>query len=266
MLTPAVEEGLALVRTQTDRLLADLRALAPAQWQAPTVCAPWPVAAVAAHLAVGAEYFSAAIRRALSGEQDPGRTAAEREAAIAQLVAQGPTAIIEALASAADRFELTIRSVPPLKLDTPALHNHGPRPIRWFVVHRLGEVVVHRWDIGAAIGRPAPPDEDAAAFLVPTLLEVNLPVWYTRGPRGRGRLRLVVRERSPRAWLLDADGERLRAIWHGEGGAPRVDLGAPDLVLVLYGRLSLPELAAAGRLQAHGAGAVELFASLLGPP
>jgi uncharacterized protein (TIGR03083 family) len=266
MLTPAVEEGLALVRAQTDGLLAELRALAPAEWQAATACAPWDVAAVAAHLAMGADFFITAIRRALSGEPGPTRSPAEREAAIAQLAAQGPAAIVEALANAADRFELTIRSVPPLKLDTLALHTHGPRPIRWFVVHRLGEVVVHRWDIGAAIGRPTPPAEDAAVFLVPTLLEVNLPVWYTRGPRGRGQLRLVVRARTPHAWLLDADGERLRAIWHGEGVVPRVDLSAPDLVLVLYGRQRLADLAAGGRLQAHGAGAVELLAGLLGPP
>jgi uncharacterized protein (TIGR03083 family) len=266
MLTPSVEDGLALLRAQTDGLLAELRALTPAQWRATTPCAPWDVAAVAAHLAVGADYFITAVRRALHGAPGAERTPAERAAAIAQLAARGPAAIVEALANAADRFELTVRSVPPLKLDTPALHNHGPRPIRWFVVHRLGEVVVHRWDIGAAIGRPTPPAEDAAAFLVPTLLEVNLPVWYTRGPRGRGQVRLVVRERTPRAWLLDADGERLRAIWHGEGVVPRVDLSAPDLVLVLYGRLHLADLVAAGRVQAHGPDAVERFASLLGPP
>src|SRR5438045_930866 len=135
---PGIDEGLRLVRAESEALLAELRALDPADWRHPSNCPPWDVAMLVAHVA-------------------------------------------------------------------------------------------------------------AAGYLLPTMLEVNLPVLYTRGARGRGRLRVVTREQPPRAWLIEADGETLAARPAADGDAPALKLGAGDLGLLFYGREPLATLLASGR-------------------
>src|SRR5258707_746945 len=50
---PGIDEGLRLVRAESEALLADLRALGPADWRHPSNCPPWDVAMVAAHVSRG---------------------------------------------------------------------------------------------------------------------------------------------------------------------------------------------------------------------
>ena len=96
------------------------------------------------------------------------------------------------------------------------------------------------------------------------MLEVNLPVLYTRGARGQGRLRLVTREQPPRAWLVEADGEALRATRDG-ADAPAVTISPGDLGLLVYGRVPLATLVASGRATAEP-DAAAVIPSLLGNP
>src|SRR2546430_16392838 len=54
---PGIDEGLRLVRAESEALLADLRALGPADWRHPSNCPPWDVAMVAAHVSSGGGVF-----------------------------------------------------------------------------------------------------------------------------------------------------------------------------------------------------------------
>jgi hypothetical protein len=92
-------------------------------------------------------------------------------------------------------------------------------------------------------------------------------VLYTRGVRGRGRVRLATREDPPRAWLLEADGEALRVRSGGEDGAPTVVVDVVDLGLLVYGRATLAAQERAGRAQLRGdRAAADILPTLLGNP
>jgi len=173
--------------------------------------------------------------------------------------------MIAVLEANTDYFEALFDRLDAAQLDTLAFHHHGLRPARWFLAHRLAEVVFHRWDVQASLGRAGWVSDAAVGYFLPIMLEVNLPVLYTRGARGRGRLRLQTREQPPRAWLVQADGTALRATPDGAADAPSVTLGPGDLGLLVYGRLPLATLIASGRATADP-DAAALVPSLLGNP
>jgi uncharacterized protein (TIGR03083 family) len=262
---PEIDEGLRLVRAESEALLADLRALSPADWQRPSNCPPWDVAMVVAHVSSGGEFFCSNIERGLAGVHTPAQSREERAAGAARLAAEGPAAIMATLVANTDQFERCVDRLDAAQLDTLAFHNHGLRPVRWFVYHRLAELIFHRWDVQASLGRATVPDDGAVGYLLPTMLEVNLPVLYTRGARGRGRLRVETREQPPRSWLIEADGETLAARPAATGDAPTLRLGAGDLGLLFYSREPLAALLGAGRATADGE-AVALVPTLLGNP
>jgi uncharacterized protein (TIGR03083 family) len=261
---PWVAEGLRLLRAESEALLADLRALKPADWARPSNCPPWDVATLVAHVTSGAEFHYSSVERGLAGRRTSASSREERMAVAARLAAEGPARMIAVLEANTDYFEALFDRLDAAQLDTLAFHNHGLRPARWFVPHRLAEVVFHRWDVQASLGRATPPDDATVGYFLPIMLEVNLPVLYTRGARGRGRLRLVTREQPPRAWLVEADGAALRATPDG-ADAPSVTISPGDLGLLVYGRVPLATLVASGRATAD-ADAVAVVPSLLGNP
>jgi uncharacterized protein (TIGR03083 family) len=260
-----IDQGLRLVRAESEALLAELRALSPAEWRHPSNCPPWDVALLVAHVSSGGEFFCSNIERGLAGVHTPAQSREERAAAAGRLAGAGPERIMATLVANTDQFEALVDRLDAAQLDTLAFHNHGLRPVRWFVFHRLAELIFHRWDVQASLGRATVPDDGAVGYLLPTMLEVNLPVLYTRGARGCGRLRVVTREQPPRAWLIEADGEALTARPAADGDAPALRLGAGDLGLLFYGREPLATLLASGRATADAA-AVALVPSLLGNP
>ena len=263
---PRVSEGLAHVRRETAGLLAELQALAPPDWTRPSNCPPWDVQTLAAHVANGDEFYTSSIRRGLAGDPTPALSREERTAQVQALAAAGPPRILAELRASADRFAAFYAALTAAQLDTLAFHNHGLRPARWFVTHRLGEVAFHAWDLRTSLGQVATLDAATIAYLLPTMLEVNLPVLYERGARGRGRLCLATRERTPRAWQLEADGETLRVQPAPDGAdAPTLTLAAADLGLLLYGRVPLSVLAQGGRIEGDPT-AADVLPSLLGRP
>ncbi|HZU06539.1 MAG TPA: maleylpyruvate isomerase family mycothiol-dependent enzyme [Chloroflexota bacterium] len=268
-----VVEGLRLLRRESEALLAELRALAPADWERPSNCPPWDMRTLVAHVATGAEFHRSSVERGLAGIHTPAASREERQALTAALAAAGAERILAELAANTERFEAFFAQLTPAQLETLAFHNHGLRPARWFVPHRLAEVAFHRWDVHTSLGREAPLAPETAAYLLPTLLEVNFPVLYTRGARGRGRVRLVTTETPPRAWLAEADGEALRVHpvdpAHAPSAAapvPTVTLAPAALGLLVYGRVSLAALVAAGRAQLSDAQAAAVLPTLLGNP
>ncbi|HWP28461.1 MAG TPA: hypothetical protein VNM50_02880, partial [Chloroflexota bacterium] len=83
----------------------------------------------------------------------------------------------------------------------------------------------------------------------------------------------VTTETPPRAWLAEADGEALRVHpvdpAHAPSAAapvPTVTLAPAALGLLVYGRVSLAALVAAGRAQLSDAQAAAVLPTLLGNP
>ena len=110
-----------------------------------------------AHVTSGAEFHCVCVERGLAGERTSPSSREERMADTARLAAEGPERMIAVLEANADYFEALFDRLDAAQLETLAFHNHGPRPARWFLPHRLAEVVFHRWDVQASLGRATPP-------------------------------------------------------------------------------------------------------------
>jgi uncharacterized protein (TIGR03083 family) len=247
-----VDESLRHIRAITRRLRDDLAGLPPAAWDVPTNCPPWTVRDLVAHVVNGAESFRLNVERGVAGLPEPGQTEEERARRVQQLAAASPTELRAALVGATDDLEALYERLTADQLEAICYHRRGNRPARWYIQHRLAEVAFHHWDLRRSLGRPAALDPEVAAFLLPTLVESNLPRIYPHGPRGEGRFRLVVAGEPAASWLLIASPERLEVRPGGDDADATITAPPEVLALLVYGRSDLAEEERHGRARVDG--------------
>ncbi len=251
---PRADEGLRRLRTEGDALAGELQALAPEDWDHSTNCDPWTVRLLVGHAVRACESYLTSLERGLRGELEPAFTREQRVARMHVIAAQEPARIVADLHVVLDRFEQGFGSLRPEQLDTRAAHGFGPRPARWFVEQGLAEMTFHRWDVLSSLGRPAELDRDTAAFLLPMLLEQNLPVMMgVDGPGGRGSFRFAVRGDPKAAWrAVAAPGSLAVTRDHDTTHDLSVEGDAAALALLVYGRRRLADLERGGRVTIGG--------------
>jgi hypothetical protein len=171
--------------------------------------------------------------------------------------------------AATDRFEATIGALAAEQVQQQATHSHGPRTIRWFADQRLAEVAFHRWDLDNSLGRQAVFDEGTAAFLLPMLLETNLPaIVELKGGGGDGSFGLAVANQPDLRWRLDFGPNSMTVTQGTDGSVDATFSGdAAAVALLMYGRRSLADLERDGRLTVAGQrSAAERFEKLYPGP
>jgi uncharacterized protein (TIGR03083 family) len=187
------------VEEERETLLADLRNLAPADWNTPSLCSEWTVAEVAAHLARVGDFY----RRPYTFEWDLLRHGFRLNRALSEVAkrmaaGRSPAEVLDRLERATYERTLTFR-----------LH---PQPR-----FALSEWIVHGQDIRRPLGIPA---TFAPQRLIATV-EAGMK-WYAWGARDR-RLRM-------RLEATDAD-------W--SAGAGPVYRGPMEAItMVVLGRLA----------------------------
>lgn len=249
---PDVDRSLRLIRALTDRMLAELAALAPDGWDRPTNCPPWQIRTLIGHVVTSGESFRLSVERGVAGSTEPPLPEAERERRIAAAAAASPDELRGALARETAAIEALYERLAADQLAAICYHRRGNRPASWYIQHRLAEVAFHCWDLERSLARPAALDPEVAAFLLPMLLESNLPRVYQTGPRGEGRFRLVAEGLPNGSWLLDATPERLVVERGGDGARVTITAAPTVLALLIYGRANLAEEERRGRLRVEG--------------
>jgi uncharacterized protein (TIGR03083 family) len=250
---PEVDESLRHIRTLTQQLREELASLPPEAWDAPTNCPPWPVRRLVAHIVNNAEFVKQNVERGAAGLTEPGVTPEERARRVQELAEAAPAEVIATLDRATAELEALFERLSAADLEALCYHPAGNRPARWYAQQRLAELAFHRWDLLRSLGREAALDPAVAAFLLPMLLESNLPRTYRRGPRGAGRFRLVVEGAPEQSWLLTATPEELQVRrGAGDGADVTITAPAPVLALLIYGRAQLAEEERQGRARVEG--------------
>jgi uncharacterized protein (TIGR03083 family) len=247
-------EALRLLRIESEALCAELAALAPGDWDLATNCDPWTVRLLVAHLVRGAESYLMGLERGLEGVLEPALSREQRTQRMHEIAAWKPTEILSELRAITDRFEAELGSLRPDQLDILGYHSYGPRPARWFAEQRLAEVAFHRWDVLHSLGRPADLDALTAAFLLPMLLEKNLPEMMERGGLpGGASFKLAVRGDANSAWHVAAARGSTTVTRDREADGDVVIEGEPAaLALLVYGRSRLQRLQETGRVSVAG--------------
>jgi uncharacterized protein (TIGR03083 family) len=265
---PEVAESIRHLRDESGRMRDELAGLSADEWNAASNCPPWPVRRLVAHIVENAQFIRTNVERGVAGTLEPGLSREEREQRLAVLAETPPAEVAAQLDSATADLEGVLDRLSADELERICYHPAGNRPARWYAQQRLAEVAFHRWDVGHSLGRDATLDEGVARFLLPMLMESNMPRVYPRGPKGQGRLRLQVEGAPELSWLCVADGETLQ-VQRGGAGETEATITAPagTLALLIYGRGDLREAERQGRAHIEGDRAVaERFKSIFPGP
>jgi uncharacterized protein (TIGR03083 family) len=264
-----LDEGLRLIRLESERFYADLDSLAEADWDQPSNCPPWTVRQLVAHQMGGAERYITAIEKALAGEPIPPEPRAARAVRMNEIAAQPPAKIMVDFRALTEVFEAFFGGLSDEQLSVIAPHSHGPRGPVWFVEQRLAEVAFHHWDVNTVLGRPAELATETLRYLLPMLLEMNFPAVLARDKRGgHGSYHLAVRDQPDLAWQLDfAPGAVVVRRGGPSAGSALIEADAAALSLLIIKRHTLAELQAQGRLTFSGDPAMaDRFEELFGGP
>jgi uncharacterized protein (TIGR03083 family) len=237
---PHVARCLGSIRTLSDELVTELRALKPEALDGPTNCAPWRVRDLAAHVVSSGEGFVASIRQGLAGSVEPTLSNEARHHRQMQLAEADPETVARALEAVTGEFVGLYDGLDDGQLAAICFHRRGNRSVRWYAAHRLAEVAFHGWDLRFSLGQGPQLDEQVAGLLLPTLLESNAPRTYAAGltpQRGSGeRYQLAVADDAEACWLVTIDPDKLEA-QRGRGPADLTITGsAATLALLIYGR------------------------------
>jgi len=249
---PEVARSLGYIRAATERLRGALAGLPPEGWDAPTNCPPWPVRRLVAHLISSGDWFRQSVERGVAGIVDAVVSDEERARRMDELSAEAPAELLAGLDEVTERFERAYDRLDARQLEAICHHRRGNRSARWYAQHRLAEVQFHEWDIAQSLGRHPELPDDVAAFLLPMLLESNLPRTYALRTGGDGRFRMQVEGDPPARWLLAARPGELE-VARGDGDADvTIQASAAALALLVYGRVTLADLERQGRARVDG--------------
>lgn len=248
-----VDASIRLIRAETQRLHDTLSNLPAEAWDTPSNCPPWPVRRLVAHIVNNAEFIQQNVERGAAGVVEPGINPQERAKRVQYITDAPPNEVVAILDQTSADLETALERLSPEQLEAICYHPAGNRSARWYAQQRLAEIAFHQWDLLHSLGRNPTIDPAVAGFILPMLLESNLPRIYGRGPKGEGRFRLVAQDAPDQRWLLTATPEGLQ-VQRGDSGPADVTITAPlgTLALLIYGRATLAEEEQRGRARVEG--------------
>jgi uncharacterized protein (TIGR03083 family) len=249
---PQVDESIRRTHAISQRLRAEVLELPPGAWDTPTNCPPWPVRRLVAHMVENGNFIRGNVESGVAGRLEPTESQEQRVARLQHLAAAPPAEVAAIIDQITADLEATLERLSADELEALCWHPAGNRPARWYAVQRLIELTMHYWDLDLSLGRDAAIDEEAARFILPVILESNVPRTYQRGPKGEGRVRLVVEDAPQQSWLLTATPEELRVERGGDGADLTITAPAGMLALMVYGRANPIEAEAQGRARLEG--------------
>ena len=248
-----VRDALRLLRHESDRFVADLAALQPADWDGPTTCPPWTVRQLAGHIVRQVGSYIRSVEQALGGQPGEPESRESRAQEMNRIAALDPPEILRELRDTNDRFEFWFGVLSADQLGALGPHSHGPRSGAWFVDMRLAEVAFHRLDLQRSLGHDADLDQATARALLPMLLEMNMPAIVRRDRTGgEGTYGLVVRGEPGAAWRLAFSPGALEVTSGADGADATFETDPAAIALLVYARVTWPELEKAGRLSVNG--------------
>jgi hypothetical protein len=208
----------------------------------------------------------------LRGEEGQPESREARAKIMADIAARPTAGIVEYLRSTNAHFNRWFGDLTPEQLAITGPHSHGPRSAVWFIEMRLAELAFHRNDLELSLGqKDADLGQETARFLLPMLLELNVPAIVNRDKTGgNGTFALKVKGEPDAVWRLAFRPGRLD-VTSGASAATGADAAfetdAAAIARMMYGRVTWQELQQAGRLTMSGdAEAAARFHSLFKGP
>jgi len=273
----APEERVGLVLAESERLKHYLHFLPPEAWRKPSACDHWEVGDVVAHLVLGAEIYAESISRGLRGDASApaGRppigsfNAASFSEPMAQTTLSRRESLGDQLLSTFDatndQLNLLHAGLGLQDWEKPCYHGAAAlvAPVRTFLDLRMFELALHGWDIRSSL-EPAAHLSDESLPILTGLIPQFIGWGFWSGSRLPSPIRYRFHLTGPGASNSDiiVAGDTVRMEPVGADTAHVTFHGDTEtFVLLMLGRLPLPDALAESRLVAAGeAERVDAFA------
>jgi hypothetical protein len=125
-------------------------------------------------------------------------------------------------------------------------------PAWWIVDQRVVELAFHAWDLDTSIGREAEIDPEVAQFMLPAIVENNLPLFHRTDSEPVGSWSLRATDIPNGQWQIQSDDGGARVTREPGSADVRIEGDSAGLARWLYGRVTLADLEKAGRAQVSG--------------
>jgi uncharacterized protein (TIGR03083 family) len=254
------------MQMESERLGHYLHTLPPQAWHQPSACQGWAVHDVVGHLIVGAELYTKVVTRGLRGEATPldgwPTAGSVNAASAAPLLAQLSVArrqelgkeLLPTFDATSTQLQQVLAGVYPQAWETACYHLAGVLPVRFFVDLRLTELVMHGWDICSRVepGATLTP-ASLPAFLDVLTTAIGWAFWPGTPLPRPVRYRFVLTGTPDRCLdiVVSKEGARLQA--SSTDHSHVLYRCCPEtFVLVMYGRLSMTDALAQGRVHVDG--------------
>jgi uncharacterized protein (TIGR03083 family) len=255
-----------LAQAVSAQLRQYLHTLPPEAWRRPSACHHWEVRDVVGHLILAAELYLGVISRGLQGDTSPPAgfppagtanaaswsalfdpmSVARRESLGDQLLATFTTT--------SDQLHQLLAGCGPPDWETLCYHSASLLPVRTFVDLRLTELVMHGWDIRSQFE----PEVHLAPESLPAFLELMTGVFrwaFWPGTRRPAPVRYRFEVTGPIPLktdiVVEGDQAHLEPVEAAQANVT-FHCATEPFILLLYGRLALPQAIAAGRIAAEG--------------
>jgi uncharacterized protein (TIGR03083 family) len=253
-----------VLHDEAKRLEAFLRTLSPEDWQRPSRCDHWQVADVVAHLIE--DRHAERLTRGLHGDLTPSGFVPSRTLhadALRASIVQHPItlrhqlgdALLAAFCAENAHVDTILTGLTPEEWETRCYHPPGPLTVRDLVNLRLTEVAMHGWDIRASFNPQAALSEASLPVLVTTIPRVVSRVFRPDAKRTRTvRYRFHMREplSATTDIVLNTDGASVASVSQTDAADVTFHCDTVTAILVMFGRLSLADAIAEGRVQVEG--------------
>jgi uncharacterized protein (TIGR03083 family) len=255
-----------LVQAASAQLGQYLHALPPASWRRPSACQHWEVRDVVGHLILGAELYLGVISRGLQGDTSPpaGFPPAGTANAASWSALFDPMSIarreslgdqlLATFTATSDQLHQLLAECGPSDWETLCYHPASLLPVRMVVDLRLTELVMHGWDIRSRFEPEAHlAPESLPAFLALMTGAFRWAFWPGARRSAPVRYRFEVTGPIPLKTDIVVEGDQAR-LEPVEAAQANVTFrcATEPFVLLLYGRLTIPQAIVAGRMAAEG--------------
>ena len=256
-------QRLAMLQVEVEAFTHYLASISPVVWQSPSACDQWQVADVLAHLTPQADYLWVVMSRGLQGDTSPpaglAPTSAETNAQMAMADRQRlGDQLLAAFIEGHARLHTLLTGLGPQDWETACFYPSGLSTVAELLNLYITELTVHGWDIRSRLE----PDFHLSMACLPTVIDTAFrPVRHVFRPEAnrypnrvrpiRHRFLLAAPVETHTDIVVDRDGGHIEPESQAEADVIfRCDPEA--YVLVLFGRLTLAEAMAAGRVVTAG--------------
>jgi uncharacterized protein (TIGR03083 family) len=256
-------QRLAMLHAEVEALTHYLAGLSPAAWQSSSACDQWQVADVLAHLAPQANHLCVVIARGLQGDISPPAGVTPMNAhtnaqtAIADRERLGDQLLATFIAGY-ERLHTLLTGLGPQDWESACFYPSGLSTVAELLNLYITELTVHGWDMRS----PLEPHFHLSVACLPTVIDTAFrPVrsvfrpeahrYPNRGRPIRHRFLLAAPAETSTDIIVDRDGGHIEPGSQAEADVIfRCD--PETYVLVIFGRLTLAEAMADGRVVSAG--------------